>query len=84
VRLQDNRIKAMNNMKVFDKNLKVSTDIHKKLKILSINMGCRIDFLSDFALDYFLDHHDVGNLNENKKYKKALAEYSRMKLIVIK
>jgi len=74
MRLLDNRIIAMDNVKIFRKNIKVSLGSHKKLKILAINMGCRIDFLSDFALAYFLEHHDVGNLNENIKYQEALAE----------
>jgi hypothetical protein len=58
-----------------DKNIKISPLIHKELKVLSVNIDCRMDFLATYAISEFLKKQQIAHVEDQEEYKKAKMEF---------
>ncbi len=64
----------------FVKSLKVSVETHQRLRMQSIQLGCRVSFLTDFILNEHLKDKHFGEIAENPIYIKAKEQIDQLDL----
>jgi hypothetical protein len=62
--------------------IKISKDTHKKLKVLSAQLGCRVDFLSDYIINEYATKNDFGEISENPDFIKAKENVNQLNLLL--
>ena len=56
------------------KNIRVSEETHKSLKIMAVQLDCRVDVLADFVVSQYLKKHDVPDIDQDERFKEMQLE----------
>jgi len=60
--------------------IKISKATHRELKVLSAQLGCRVDFLSDYIIHEFATNNDFGEINDDANFIKAKENVAQLSL----
>jgi len=60
--------------------IKISRATHQELKVLSAQLGCRVDFLSNYIIHDFATKNHFWEVNDNEDFIKAKEDLAQLNL----